>query len=164
MRKENKNGFTLVEGLVAIAILVLVITFVLNVIQGSLKPLAHSQAQIVASFLAQETIETVRNIRDENFLKGRNWLYGLDECIVGVCRISIFSYPRVDLCTDGTCGKLRYDTETGRYGYESEWIESEFTRETEIDENPYFGRATVSVTVRWSTGELIMKETLYEFQ
>lgn len=163
METEIRKGFTLIEGLVAIAILTLVITFVLNVIQSGFKPLEHSRAQIVSSFLAQEAIETVRSIRDTNFLEGRDWLYGLEDCIDGVCQIGVFSSPWVRACSGGTCESMGYDEGTGRYGYGDSWSESDFIREIEIDDEGS-GRATISVSVRWSTGQLNMKETLYEFR
>ncbi len=162
MTENNKKGFTLVEGLVAIAILVLVISSVMNVIHSGFKPLTHSRAQMTATLLAQEAVETVRNIRDINHSEGEDWLFGLYECL-DLCRVSVISSPVISACPGGSCDTLRYDTNTGRYGYEAGWTESEFTREVRITEETLF-RVLVSVRVSWPTGEMVMKETLYNFQ
>src|SRR3989344_8567617 len=86
--KRKSGGFTIIESLVAIAILVLAITATASAIQTSISSYIFSKDQIIAFYLAQEGLEQVRNIRDENALVGRNWLTGLsanssDPCYFG---------------------------------------------------------------------------------
>jgi prepilin-type N-terminal cleavage/methylation domain-containing protein len=162
MKKKRQNGFTLIEGLVAIAILVLVISSVMGNIHSGFKSLLHSRDLMTATFLAQETIETVRNIRDINLSENQYWLLGLEDCLGNLCEISVFSSPVVNSCIDGVCQNLRYEDSNGRYGYDISWQDSDFVREIEILEETT-SVVTVSVVVRWLTGEIKMKETLYDF-
>src|SRR3989344_7463657 len=82
--QATNRGFTIVESLVAITILVLVVTGVTSAVQTSLSSYIFSKNQIIAFYLAQEGFEQIRNMRDENGIKDRssptNWLSGLNLC------------------------------------------------------------------------------------
>ncbi len=67
-KNGNKQGFTLVETLVAAAILILAVAGPLVVVGRSLQ--GHNSAinQTTAEYLAQEAIEIVRNRRDQNLI------------------------------------------------------------------------------------------------
>ena len=77
MREKNKKGFTLLEVLIATFLLVLVgiATF------GSLAYSAFFQSRVkekfIASYLAQEAVEILKNFRDSNIVAGKNWKEGL---------------------------------------------------------------------------------------
>ncbi len=71
-------GFTLLEAVVAVALL---IGGVLVVYASSARMLSYTydnQYRLVASYLAQEGIEVIRNIRDQNWLDEADWRDGLD--------------------------------------------------------------------------------------
>lgn len=78
-RKSVQSGFTILETLVAIAILIIAITGPLAIVAQSLRSSYFSRDQITAYYLAQEAIEYVRNTRDtfgldqENH-SGTDWL------------------------------------------------------------------------------------------
>lgn len=77
IRKRKKSGFTLVETLVAISILIIALTGPLAIIAQSLKTSQFSRDEITAAYLAQEPIEYIRNMRDQNGLResnSSNWL------------------------------------------------------------------------------------------
>lgn len=64
-RKNNKrSGFTLMETMVAIFIIMLAITGPMVFTQNSLRAAFLSRDQITAFFLAQDAIEYIKNIRD----------------------------------------------------------------------------------------------------
>jgi type II secretory pathway pseudopilin PulG len=65
MQRSNTTvGFTLIEALVAIAVLMVAITGPMVLAQKSLSSADLSKDQTTASFLAQDAIEDVLNIRD----------------------------------------------------------------------------------------------------
>jgi len=84
MHYQKKNtGFTLVEALVAISILMIAVASPMTVAQRGLSTALLSRDQMTASFLAEDGIEAVKNIRDQVALNatpgdGTDWLLGLN--------------------------------------------------------------------------------------
>lgn len=77
-RSNSNSGFTLLETVIAIVILItstlMVYTAIVRVIGYSY----NNQSKLVASYLAQEGIEVVRNIRGTNWVEGAtSWKDGL---------------------------------------------------------------------------------------
>ena len=84
---KKEAGFTIIESLVAIFILILSITGPMAFTQSGLRAAFVSRDQIGAFFLAQDAIEYIRNTRDNtsiDILGGTNksWLIDLNNCIV----------------------------------------------------------------------------------
>ncbi|NMB92488.1 MAG: hypothetical protein GYA31_02605, partial [Parcubacteria group bacterium] len=67
-----KSGFTLVEALVALSILIVGIISGFILVTRALYDVAIIQDRLTASFLAQEGLEIVRQIRDTNYLNKLN--------------------------------------------------------------------------------------------
>lgn len=84
-----QRGFTLIEVLVAIFIITVGAGGALALVQKTLSFTTNAALQLEASYLAQEGMEIVRNIRDTNFIKiykgveGSSWTDGLKECETG---------------------------------------------------------------------------------
>jgi len=154
------RGFTIVESLVAIAILVLVITGTASAIQTGISSYIFSKNQIIAFYLAQEGFEQIRNMRDENSLRGQNWLTNVsanssDPCYFGnACKVEpVFSSVATE-CGGGpgNCPILR-QSPSGFFGYntDSSWTDTVFRREivlTQINAD----EVSILVTVDWSKG------------
>ena len=81
-QKNHKNGFTIVETLVAITVLMIAISGPLVVASKGLFGATLSKNQMIASYLAQESMEVVKNKRDNNISSGAvgGWLGGLGTC------------------------------------------------------------------------------------
>jgi type II secretory pathway pseudopilin PulG len=107
----NKNkGFTIVETLVAVAILMISIAGPLVVANQSLKAAQYAKNQSIATFLAQETIEYIKNIKNNNSTNGvglANWLLtpntvlndsGVQVDLGAMCKSSIMSQGVSNLC------------------------------------------------------------------
>lgn len=77
-----KKGFTIVETLVAITVLMIAIAGPLVVASRGLVGASLSKNQMVASYLAQESMEAIKNIRDNNIYNGANWLTNLVGCTI----------------------------------------------------------------------------------
>lgn len=85
MINRTHKGFTLIETLVAVTVVVTAMIGPLYAVQQSLNASRSAREQLIASSLAQEGVEYVRSIRDGNYLfqlmntqSGRSWLYGVD--------------------------------------------------------------------------------------
>ena len=161
---KNIQGFSLIESLVAISILLLALTGTLTIASRSIIASANSRDQITAFFLGSEAVEFVRNTRDNNILVGNSWLDGLDECMSGSCTIDSPNNA-VGNCA-GTCQPLLI-TEAGVYNQ----INGEptiFRREISINEVASGREVVISVTTTWKRRlierTLTTEERLFNWQ
>ena len=74
------KGFTLVETLVALVLVTIAMGPVFILATSSLNVAARIEHNLVASSLAQEGVEVVRNIRDTNWLNGAAFEIGRASC------------------------------------------------------------------------------------
>lgn len=68
--KKNQRGFSLVETLVAITILLIAILAPMRISSQSIKTAGFAREQLTAVFLAQEGIESIIKLRDGDALNG----------------------------------------------------------------------------------------------
>ncbi len=169
--KIRTKGFTLLETLVAISILVVAITATFSVAQNGLSSAMEARDQVVAFYLAQEGIEMVRNRRDENSLTrigtpATSWIAGLasqagDPCYFGkTCAVdattNLFS-----TCPSGSgsCYPITQDTSSQAsptylmYGQNAGWAATKFNREINLTQATST-ELIVKVTVTWTRGLL----------
>jgi hypothetical protein len=73
----KKNSFTLLEAIFSISILIFTLTGSFALISRLLAFSPQIQSKLIASYLAQEGIEIVRNIRDTNWIQNQSWLTNL---------------------------------------------------------------------------------------
>ena len=66
--QNKKNGFTLVETLVAISIFSMTIVTMMSVLASGIADTTYAKQKTIAEYLAQEGIEYVRNMRDTSVL------------------------------------------------------------------------------------------------
>ena len=80
----NKGkSFTLIEVIIALFLITVGMLGPFALLQKTLAFTAITSSQLVASYLAQEGVELVRNIRDTNWLGRESWDNGLTECSSG---------------------------------------------------------------------------------
>lgn len=147
---RRKSGFTLVETLVAIAVLVTSIVGPLSIAAKGLAASLLARDQVTAFYLAQEGVEYVRGVRDENVLRGAGWLVGLKpQCTGGeLCNVDSRNDALVEC--DLQCPVLTYDPQTGFYGGGT-GSASRFRRTIAISEiSPT--EALVVATISWTSG------------
>ncbi len=82
---KNKKGFTLVETLVAVSVLLVAVAAVFTAAQSGLSSSTALRHRIVASYLAEEAINGVKNIKDSNLLhllhgESVSWIDGISSC------------------------------------------------------------------------------------
>jgi type IV pilus modification protein PilV len=109
--KKNRRGFTLIEVLVAIFIITVGAGGAITLINQTVGFTQEASSKLIASYLAQEGIEIVKNIRDSNFLKVHKtgigeWSDGLTGCSSGCegdyTSNDLSSYSGQKLKTDGS--------------------------------------------------------------
>ena len=147
-----QGGFTLLETLVAIAILAVSLAGPISIAAQGLSSAFFAKDQIIAFYLAQEAVEYVRSIRDENILTGSDWLNGLEECFDTPCTVDMPAHTH-DACI-GSCDPLKLNTSTQLYNQQpvsSSNIESQYTREMTLEQISD-DEVAVSVSLSWTTG------------
>lgn len=139
---KQKRGFTLLETIIAAFILVVGIGGAFSSISQTIAAASLVKDKFIASYLAQEGIEIVKNIRDGNWLEGANWNDGLApgdwEADYTSQTLSIYTPP----------GRpLRIDNTTGFYNYTS-GTPTKFRRRIQIESlDP--DRIKVTVEIAW---------------
>lgn len=119
IKKDTQGGFTILETLVAVFILVLSLTGPLVFAQNGLRTARLARDQVTGYLLAQDVIESIKNVRDQNGLTNQEyWLSGLESCIGDGTSCSIdttFDSLAINSCGGGVCPKLKFDPATGQY-------------------------------------------------
>ena len=158
---QSNGGFTFIETLVAIAVLLLAVAAPLSIGSQGLTASRISKNQITALYMAQEGIEYVRYVRDTNSLEGQEWLQELAPCTsTDGCRIDV-PLGTIAAC-GGPCPPLRYQVSSGRYGYTTGWSGTPYSRTITIVEEVPSQEAIVRVTVSWPDSRLTRTVTLGE--
>lgn len=155
MTKTPVDGFTLVETLVAITLLTISIAGPLYIAERSFSAARSARDQTIASYLAQEGIEYIRFIRDNNLIARVSWLTNLGECSGGnSCTVdSTVAIGGSDLvtCPGGVCPALMYRSTDRLYNQGSataQNVASKYTRTVTIA-TVSANEVLVTSQVRW---------------
>lgn len=168
MMNPHTKGFTLVETLVAITILVTAVVGPLYAVHRSLVASYTARDSLTAVALAQEGIEYVRATRDSNYLASQsNWLNGLTQCqaaagcaidphAAGSAQIQSFATSTAALQLDGS---YRYRLGSGTLTRFVRKVTITTVSATEVE---------VTTTVSWVTLKIpysvTVSEHLYNWQ
>ena len=166
----QKKGFTILESLISISILSVAVTGPLVYVTSSLKAAEVARDQTIAFYLAQDAVEYIKNVRDNNAGLARgSWLAGLEDCFpsgssIG-CTIDTNNLAiTTEDCGAGPCDLMTRDgigEDFSGYGYGTggNWEDSPFTRTIKMenvahdlggfeDDNE---EVKVTVTIEWTT-------------
>ncbi|MFA5877816.1 MAG: prepilin-type N-terminal cleavage/methylation domain-containing protein [Candidatus Staskawiczbacteria bacterium] len=171
--KEQNKGFTILEMVVAIFILVVAILGTYSIFSRMAMVTSTASAKLTAAYLAQEGIEIVRNIRDTNWLDGSvAWDNGIINCASG-CEADYTTNSGVGGATPLKSwiipGEFLYIDEDGFYRYNG-ITPTGFTRKITVTEVPGHEDEVlnVEVEVSWDdrgTGYSFVAETdLYNWR
>lgn len=167
----KQSGYTLLETLVAIVILTLCIVAPLSIASRALFSSSVARGEVTAFYLAQEAIEGVRNVRDQNGLASASWLSGFpalgSDFTIDVVNVGGNGKPTMNVC-NGSCPNLQYDSTTHLYEYGS-GTDSGFNRTVRISAiSGTSDEVAVSVTVVWNVGSVsrsfVARENLTNWQ
>lgn len=163
LKSNNKKGFTIVETLIAIAVLMISIAGPLVVATKGLTSAIISKDQMIASYLAQESMEVIKNQRYVNLsTPGTFWMNGItdlkDVCveITEFCDASSISYFRINdkFVSNNSLVPLNYDSSRGyTHKIDSTLIPTKFSRYyyiSKINDD----EVTAHVVVSWNVGTI----------
>jgi len=183
-----KKGFTLLEALVAIAILMMAIGSAFALAPQGLTGSRFARNQTTATYLAQEGLEVVHNMRDNamffapNTADPLNWLAYVSACIDKLCTVNAIE-EKLEVCGGSCPPLLSIQTPEGGVAYGNGPLFSTdptvqttiFTRSVTLHKilNRTIGptrddtEASVIVRVTWKEGNLTkvteVKETLFDW-
>ncbi|MEW5908139.1 MAG: type II secretion system protein [Patescibacteria group bacterium] len=147
-----KKGFTLLEVMVAILILMSVIIVPLEIASKSIKTMRISKDRIIAFYLAQEALEYIRNKRDTNWIQGNTgnqWLKGTNPCQgANGCYIDVIN-DSLSPC-GGSCPRIRYSSANNRYDYDAASTLTPFQRVIKRTDLGGNAETRITVTVSWN--------------
>lgn len=176
--KYNK-GFTMIETLVAIFVLLISVTGPLAVAQSGLRAAYIARDTTTAYYLAQDAIEFVKNIRDDNFITAQaNWLEYIDNCMFpDTCTVdtTVDTYSDgIDVCVAGGGSEagcfaddpLNKNASTNLVGFTGE--PTRFYRTVQIKDLVSNQEAQVIVKVGWTTAgddprEIEVQENIFRW-
>lgn len=156
--KNNKSGFSIIEVVIALGIITVGMFGMLLLFVQNMQVRNYTKNKLVASMLAQEGIELVRNIRDQNWIDSavNSWNYGAGAGTASDI-IQDGDY-RVDYINgisdvDGISNGLLYKN-GGFYDHNNAGAATIFSRLIEVEENDIDGDLTneslkLKSTVQW---------------
>lgn len=143
--KSHKRGFSLIEVVVSVTIFIVVMIGVTALISLNITNAALLRNRLIAANLAQEGIEIVRNIRDNNFLAPEDqpvpWNQNLGN---GDWRVAYDSQSLLSWNNQ----PLRFHPATGLFDYNTPGNASIFRRTVNIQQ-VNVNEIKVTVTVNW---------------
>lgn len=178
----SNSGFSLLETLVALAILNAAMLGPITLAYNSIRSASLSHDKAIAAFLAEEAVELVRAKRDANiYNKEKSWLKGLDgsegsaNCISGPCSVdaTVDLKDAIKTCA-GKCTVVKYQydpfTNSGFYRQQAgAGDDTVFTRQILVDELAKDQEAKVTVTVSWKerflplTSSVVIEEHIFKW-
>lgn len=168
---KKEKGFTLLEMLISIMIITIGVLGIYSAVFKYTKDVQQIRENLIASYLCQEGIEIVKNMRDSNWVGSLAWNNGLTTCAAG-CEID-YDNKGGDGVTPGLTvwsdpGNFLYiDATTGLYKYEhiAADIKTPWTRKITIDTGT-LNTLKITVVVFWNSGSnnMIVKEDIYNWK
>lgn len=182
-KKLQYNGFTLLETLVAISILVTAIVGPLALAAQTIRSQQVSKDNLVAANLAQEGIELIRNYRSNNVLRLRKelrddgsgtlaerWMDGMGECFnASGCGVDVLyvDSPALPSCSNvllNNCA-LYFDSSLNLNIHEpcADCPQTAFRRVVRVENIVPDQEVRVRVTISWSgiLGDRVFEATTH---
>lgn len=156
--KKAKKGFSLLEVLITAFIFSIGLIGMVGLIIASLNESRGARNEIVGASLAQESIEVMKNLRDNNIAAGQLSFYNIPVGVycpdayyeVGASGVQVDSQT----CPGDGSGKL-YLNSDDKFTYTSASAKtSAFSRKVYVSPGPGGGDVTVTSVVVWGTTQI----------
>lgn len=179
MNMKQERGFTLIESLVAVAILMSLIVAFMTAVRSSVSYFIYSKEQVTAFYLAHDAMEFIKSVQITDLSNGSelltnepgvdNFFYDLfmagNKCVNDSCQIDTTT-GSVTVCSTAECDLLVSNNTSKAYNYDSaNGSATVFRRAIEVANSG--DQIEVTVTVRWTTttgsGQFVLQRYLYDF-
>jgi type II secretory pathway pseudopilin PulG len=167
---RGSRAFTLVETLVAIAILMISVSGPLAVANKALTAALYAKDQSTASFLAQEEMEIIKNVKGNNIIQGggqsNQWLGSVLSSCNGKCDITVSSSGSFNKINNRSSSYPLYVDSQYNYNHDGNGTKTIFSRYFSLTEvggnncNPSSSECQVTVIVSWNEGTVSNAVTL----
>ena len=154
--KKNQRGITLLELMVTVAVISIGVVGIFHLIQNTILSASSVRLRITATYLAQEGVELVKNVRSTNWIKEKDsWLSGMLFCSgTHGCEMAYND------SNDGSLREVLSEEDLnylkinnyGFYGYET-GIETLFKRQIYVEQENIDGVDVAKVTAKVSWQE-----------
>ncbi len=154
MNTENKKGFTLIEMVVSVFIIVVAVVGILQVTSKYVQQTKFEKEAYVAALLGQEGIEIIKNIRDVNWItSAATWNTGLANGDYEV------DYDDSGLAADAS--RFLYIDSNGFYNYSSGTATIYKRKITLVNGTD---KVSITVNVYWRGHTTTVKEDIYDWK
>ncbi|MFA6524292.1 MAG: prepilin-type N-terminal cleavage/methylation domain-containing protein [Candidatus Paceibacterota bacterium] len=164
---QKNKGFTLVETLVAISIFTVSVLALMVILGQGISDTGYAKKKMTATYLAQEGIEYMRNMRDTFSISGLGWDEFKNKLTLASCDIGCYFDAEVPdeviSCENGSCHHLLYDS--GKYNYYF-GVDSGFVRSVRVDgvnEDEIKITSTVSWGQESGAYSIVFSESLFNW-
>lgn len=159
---REERGFSLLEVIFAVFILSVGISGAISLIGSTNRLIGQAQNKTIAVNLAQEEIEVVRALRDNNWLNGLTYDTGLmgasDACL---------EYDSMALIDPCSVSAQKIYWSGSRYDHDSGGTETPFSRKVSISsgtDSDLVLFLRVEVVVTWNNQIITVEEHLYDWK
>jgi Tfp pilus assembly protein PilV len=173
--KNIISGFTLLEALMAVSILMVAVVAPITVSQKGLSSAVYAKSQMIASYLAQDAIEYIKNVRDQTAIQNNfEWDRALGNggyfnkclapngCMINTIKNAITENTSAVLDYSNT--SFLYKDSNGFYGYGAGGEVTNFTRQIKIKVDPTETyKALVTVTVNFGNDKVVVKTLIFNY-
>lgn len=160
-KNSNEGGFSLLEAMLSIFILLMGITAAMSLVSGGVRGLTLSKNRLIATNLAQEGLEIIHNVRDNNWLNSKNdatpppwndWTGGgsATGCPIGNPCTGYVWWSSNDFVANTEPSLLKWNTATNHYAYDGT-VGVAFSRIITIVDDPD-GEGVPTVRVQATVG------------
>ncbi len=165
LKLKNNKGFTLLEALVAISILMVAVAAPITIAQKGLSSAVYSKDQMIAAYLAQDAIEYIKNRRDNITINNDFDWAGLTEFS------DCFSECQIDTISGDVApydGTVMVRDEDNFYRQQpATGADTKFIRKIEMvwknGDSSTSDEVLITVTVSWGGNQVVVNTLIYNY-